>query len=178
MTQQQSLTLSNPIISQKEIQQTIESLADKINQAYAGLTEPLIGLIILEGANRFASDLLKSLNINIDCSSIQVKSYQGTESTGQVELCQSMNLDIAEKCILIIDDIYDTGRTLRYLIDYFKRSGASEIKTCVLWEKNIPHEVPVHIDFCGRKVPNQFLVGYGLDYNGQYRDLDYIAVLE
>ncbi|MCP4708494.1 MAG: hypoxanthine phosphoribosyltransferase, partial [Planctomycetes bacterium] len=107
-----------------------------------------------------------------------VSSYRGDKSTGQVAIEGEINTSLSGKEVLLIDDIYDSGETLKVVMEYLKRYSSKRVRTCVFLEKEVDHQVDVEIDYLGYKVADVFLVGYGLDYNEKYRDLPYICSLE
>ena len=166
------------LISTEQLQQVIGEMARQVNTACAG-KEDCLALVILEGAKYFAEDLLKKIDFPLDVEFMKASSYLGTQSSGTVNLenANALPTKIAGKHVLIIDDIYDTGRTLSKLLDWVKGCGAAEVKTCILLEKEIAHDVPIDIDFLGTMVEDAFVIGYGLDYNHQYRELPFIAEL-
>lgn len=135
---------------------------------------------ILRGSFMFTADLVRLLYINdihplIDF--VFVTSYEGTESTGKLRLLRDMSLDVKGRRVLIVDDILDTGRTLKFTQEYVVERGAKQVETCVLLDKPSRRVVPVKADYVGFTINDVFVVGYGLDYNGRYRDLPYIGIL-
>ena len=170
---------SRILISTQQIQQTVALLARQIEQVYTE-DEEVVALVVLEGARQFAEDLLNEVRHPITMRYIRASSYHGgTKSTGQVELdsIESLANEIAGKQVLVIDDIYDTGLTLSVILKRLSCYGAAEVRTCVLLVKQAAHERPVAIDFAGMDIEDAFVIGYGLDYEGRYRDLPFIAVL-
>ena len=167
------------IVNREKLEDAVIELSGKINGSYES-TEKLVIVVLLEGARRFAGDLIKNLNVPIEEVFIKASSYYGgTSSCGQVQIqsdCQ-INEKLAGQNILIVDDIYDTGLTLDSVIKKLKESNPKSIKTCVLLEKKICHKVDVPIDFLGMKIEDHFIVGYGLDHNQKYRELPFIAIL-
>ncbi|MBL7214200.1 MAG: hypoxanthine phosphoribosyltransferase [Phycisphaerae bacterium] len=166
------------LISTEKLKETIAYLASQINAAYATM-ENVMALVILEGAKYFAEDLLEQLSFPIEIDYLKASSYCGTASGCTVAMNVNDNLHerLKGKNILVIDDIYDTGRTLSTLLKWIKDSNPQSIKTCVLLEKEVPHDKNITIDFPGMKVPDVFVIGYGLDFDGQYRELPFIAEL-
>lgn len=167
------------LISAEQLQKVIGNIAERVNAAYAN-TENCLALVALEGAKYFAADLLSKIEFPIDVEYIKASSYLGgTESTGTVKLANNSELPqkIAGKNILIIDDIYDTGHTLSTLLTWVKDCRPETIQTCVLLEKEISHDKQLKIDFLGTTVEDAFVIGYGLDYKNQYRELPFIAEL-
>ncbi len=167
------------LITQQQLLHIVTNMSQKINAAYAD-TDNCLALVILEGAKYFANDLLAKIEFPIEVEFIKASSYLGgTQSTGNVQLqeCDDLPQKIAGKNILLIDDIYDTGRTLSKLLKWLDSCNPADVKTCILLEKEIPHEEIIDIDFLGTTVEDAFVIGYGLDYENQYRDLPFIAEL-
>ena len=170
---------SRILVDEEQIQAAVRKMADQVRAAYADLPD-LMALIILEGAKYFAKDLLARLRLPFEVEHLGASSYHGgTHSTGSVELknTEPLREKIKGKNILLIDDIYDTGLTLSKVLDWLSRCNPRSVRTCVLLEKQIPHHKQIPIDFPGLKIEDAFVIGYGLDYQGQYRDLPFIAVL-
>lgn len=165
------------LISREELQAVIERLAKEISAFYAD--KHITALILLEGAKYFAEDLLSEIDVPFDVEFMKVSSYLGTVSGGTVSLNADDGLQerLRGKDVLIIDDIFDTGRTLHHLLDWIRDINPASIKTCVLLEKEIAHDAEVRIDFTGLTVPDVFVIGYGMDFDGQYRELPFIAEL-
>ncbi len=123
--------------------------------------------------------MIKRMDIMAKLDFIDVSSYYGgTSSTGKVKLVQDLKSDVRDRSILIMEDIVDTGHTLKYLIDLLKERGAKSVKVCTLLDKPEGRQVEVKADYVGFNVPNEFLVGYGLDYQGYYRNLPYVGILK
>lgn len=166
------------IYNQQQIDQRVEELAEQLNHDYAG-KKNLVVVAVLTGAIMFTMDLYKRLDLYAHIDFVDVSSYQGgTSSTGSVKLLHDLKNDIKGKDVIICEDIVDTGRTLKFLIDLLKGRGANSIKICSIFDKPEGRVVDVHADYVGFDVPNEFLVGYGLDYQGLYRNLPYIGVLK
>ena len=167
------------LISTEKLKETVACLAQRVNTAYSN-TENVMALIILEGARYFAGHLLDQLTFPIDTEYLKASSYFGTtQSCGVVNLETTTDLQqkIRGKNILVIDDIYDTGRTLSNLLKWINNCNPQSVKTCVLLKKEIPHDETITINFLGMTVPDVFVIGYGMDFDGQYRDLPFIAEL-
>jgi hypoxanthine phosphoribosyltransferase len=167
------------LISAEQIEQTVKSIADRLNETYV-TTEPVTAVVLLEGARRFAEDLLRQLVFTVEVQYIKASSYYG--STHQTEfVCMEGAETLTEKVrgrdVLVIDDIYDTGKTLATVLRWLDTCRPRSVKTCVLLEKEITHEQPVTIDFLGITVEDTFVVGYGLDYEGRLRELPFVAAL-
>jgi len=168
------------ILTDSEIKAVVAKLSNKINNSYKK-GKRIEVLVLLEGARVFAQDLFSSENIDLDkfhISYVKVKSYNGVNSE-DVQISKEDLSFIENKEVLIIDDIYETGKTLNAFCEYIETFSPESIKTCVLLERETEHEESINIDFLGVIVKNQdFLIGYGLDYNGDCRDLPLIATLK
>lgn len=166
------------IYSQEEISKRVQELAQQINHDYADKKDVVV-VAVLTGAIMFTMDLYKRLDLYAHIDFVDVSSYQGgTSSSGTVKLIHDLKNDIADKDVLICEDIVDTGRTLQFLINLLRGRGAKSVKVCSIFDKPEGRVVDVKADYVGFDVPNEFLVGYGLDYQGLYRNLPYIGVLK
>ena len=163
------------LISQEDIQKMLEKLSNEINNDYKGKKPLFIGL--LNGCVPFMCDLLKYINVYCTTSYIKVSSYCGKESTGKINVLGSFP-DVSGKDVILVDDILDTGRTLKECMRLLIENNASSVKICVLLDKPEGRKVDIEADYSGGLVPNEFVVGYGLDYNEYYRNLPYIGVLK
>ena len=168
------------ILTDSEIKAIVTKLSNKINNSYQK-GKRIEVLVLLEGAKTFSQDIFSSNNIDLDkfhISHVRVKSYNGINSE-DVKISKEDLSFIKDKEVLIIDDIYETGKTLSSFCKYIRTFNPESIKTCVLLERDSEHEEQINIDFLGVIVKNQdFLIGYGLDYNGDSRDLPLIATLK
>ena len=154
----------------------LDEMAHQITEDYQG--RDLTAIAILNGSFIFMADLLRRipLPLQVDCWS--VSSYHGTKSTGQVNFRQTQLADVRGRHVLILDDILDSGVTLRAIHDRLAAdSGAASLKICTLLRKNIAGARPIDADYVGFDIPNEFVVGYGLDYNERFRNLPFIGVL-
>ena len=163
------------LFSEAEIQNAIKKLGDKINNDYKG--EELFLVCVLKGAVMFMVDLAKHLKMPVDMEFIRLSSYgSGFTSTGKVNAVDISLPDLNGKNVLIIEDIIDTGHTARFLMDFMKHNFKTKsVKFCSLLDKKIKREVDINPDYYGLDVDDKFLVGYGLDYDGFYRNLPYIG---
>ncbi len=167
--------MSQPIlrISEEEIQRRIDQIAQRISLDYEGRDVVVVG--VLKGAFIFMADLIRKLTIPVVVDFVRVASYgDSTVSSGEVALKLPIGTDITEKHVLLVEDIVDTGITIRYLIDYLKSLRAASVAVCALIDKSERREVPVPIDYVCLNVSKGFLVGYGLDHAERYRQLSAI----
>ena len=162
------------LYSQEEINHRADELAAAITEEYHD-QNPLV-ISVLTGAMIFTSDMLKRLNFKLNVDLVDVSSYDGTDSTGQVKLDLDLKSDVKGRSVTIMEDIIDTGRTLK--VQLLKDRGAKSVAVCALLDKPGRREVSIEGDYVGFTTPNEFLVGYGLDYNNLYRNLPYVGVLK
>ena len=162
-------------VSEEEIKNIVKRLGTQISKDYEGKNPLFIGL--LKGCIPFMSDLLKYVDIECTLEYMKVSSYSGTESTGVVTVQGSMP-DVKDREVIVIDDILDTGRTLSLVRKMLEDAGAKSVTICVLLDKPEGRKVDITPAYVGGLVPNEFVVGYGLDYNEHYRNLPYIGVLK
>jgi hypoxanthine phosphoribosyltransferase len=154
----------------------LDELACKITEDYRGKEVTIIS--ILNGSFIFMADLLRRVPIHLQVDCLSVSSYHGTKSTGRVNFRQTQIAETRGRHVLILDDILDSGVTLHAIREYLAaESGALSLKICVLLRKKIDRPRPVDADYVGFDIPNEFVVGYGLDYNQRYRNLPLIGVL-
>ena len=165
------------LFDQAQLDKRMDEMAAELNQKYEG-KQPIV-IPVLNGAMIFASDMIKRLNFKLTVDPIKASSYAGTESTGKVKITQDIKSDVKDQPVIFMEDIIDTGRTLQYLINLLKVRKAASIKICSLLDKPSRRIMTdVIVDYVGVKVPNEFVVGYGLDYEQKYRNLPYIGVLK
>jgi hypoxanthine phosphoribosyltransferase len=165
------------LLSEAEIQQRVAQLAQAIDRDYAGRVPVLVG--VLTGACIFISDLVRKMTGPVEMDFMAVSSYgAGTESTGVVRILKDLNSEITGRDLLIVEDIVDSGLTLAYLQSLLRAREPASLRTCALLDKRERREANVTIDYIGFEIPNAFVVGYGLDYAGLYRQLPYVGVLD
>ena len=168
------------LIDEKQLEVINQQIADKINADYADQTKPLIVIVILKGSLIFASDLVRKINLPLEIEFMKVSSYgAGTKNSGEIKVhLDLMRENLEQYNILIIEDIVDSGRTLARLTQLLRNRNANSVKTCTLLDKPSRREVPFTPDYCGTEIPDEFVVGYGLDYDEKYRNLPYIGILD
>lgn len=167
--------LFDPYLSQEEIQTRVSFLAEQLNADYAGKT-PLF-IAILNGSFIFASDLFKKLYIEAEICFIKLASYKGSKSTGHVVTAIGLDIDIIGRDIVIIEDIVDTGKTLTEFLPQLHHQQPASLKIVALLHKEEATKFPVPIDYLGFTIPDKFVVGYGLDYDGLGRNIPEIYKL-
>ncbi|WP_026769382.1 hypoxanthine phosphoribosyltransferase [Asinibacterium sp. OR53] len=151
------------------ILEKIKALADELNRDYAG-KKPLF-IAILNGSFMFASDLFKELHIDAEISFIKLASYKGTKSTGHVITAIGLDIDITDRHVVILEDIIDTGKTMNEFLPQIRNQQPASLKIAVLLHKPDATVFPIQIDYCCFSIPNKFVVGYGLDYDGLGRNI-------
>jgi hypoxanthine phosphoribosyltransferase len=155
----------------------VGQLGRQIQSDYVGRTPMLVG--VLKGAVVFLSDLMRAIDAPCECDFIAVSSYgASTRSSGIVELTKDLSVPIEDRDVLIVEDIVDTGRTLTYLRRNLETRQPRTLRVCTLLDKASRREVPVTLDYVGFTIPDEFVVGYGLDFAGLYRNLPYLGVLD
>jgi len=159
-------------ISKEEIAKRVSELAREIERDYRGKKPLLIG--VLNGAFVFMADLCRALSMDVEIDFIGVSSYEDRDTPGVLRLTKDISAPIEGRDVIIVEDIVDTGRTLSRIIEYIKDKKPRSLAVCAFLDKAERREVPVRIDYVGFVVPNEFLVGYGLDYAGQGRHLAYV----
>ena len=166
------------LLNEKELDEITSTLAKKIENDYQDKNLLLLG--ILKGSVVFMSDLMKKINLPMQIDFMKVSSYgAGTKTTGKINIMLDLHRnDLSKLDILIIEDIIDSGRTLSYLSEYLRLAGAKSVKTVTLLDKPSRREVDFTPDYCGTTIPDEFVVGYGLDYAENYRTLPYVAILK
>jgi hypoxanthine phosphoribosyltransferase len=165
-----------PILSTAELRRLVFDLARQIEADYQGRDLVLIG--VLKGSFVFLSDLIRELQLPVRVDFVQASSYgNGTESSGQIRLSKGIGLDIRRQDVLVVEDIVDTGLTVRWIIDYLESLQPRSVAVCALINKPGRREVDVPIAYAGYVAGDGFLVGYGLDYAEQYRQLPEICLL-
>lgn len=162
--------------TEEQIQTRIQEMANEIDKDYEG--KELIVISVLKGAIFFSVDLVKKMKTPVIFDMMQVSSYQGTQSTGNVIIKKGLDEDIAGKDVLIVEDIIDTGYTLQYLKEYLQTLNPKSLKIAVLADKKERRKINVDIDYTGFEIENKFIVGYGFDIDQKYRNIPYIGYIE
>lgn len=163
--------------TEEQIDKKISELGAQISADLNG--EPVKIVCILKGASFFACELAKRITVPVYMDFMYVSSYgNGTESSGTVKITKELESDIAGENVMIVEDIIDSGRTLSFLREEFKNRGAKSVRICTLLSKPDRRVVDVPVDYIGYVIPDEFVVGYGLDYAQKYRNLPYIGIVE
>jgi hypoxanthine phosphoribosyltransferase len=163
------------LIPEDQIRRRVDELAREIARAYAG--QPLTIVGVLTGSLVFLADLIRRLDLPLKIALVQASSYRGAATApGRLHVQDELLPDLKGRHILLIDDILDTGRTLSHMVGHLRGLGIASVRTAVLLRKEGRQEVAIEPDFVGFTIPNEFVVGYGLDYDDEYRNLPFVGV--
>jgi hypoxanthine phosphoribosyltransferase len=169
--------IAKVLISEQELQQRVCELAEQLSEDYADLNPLLI--CVLKGGYVFLADLTRCLTIRHGIDFMAVSSYgNNTTSSGVVRILKDLDKDISGRHVLIVEDIIDTGHTIAYLLENLRVRQPASLRICTLLSKPDRREVELDVDYIGFEIPNEFVIGYGLDYAENYRNLRYIGVLK
>jgi len=163
------------LISSSKIKNKVNKIAQQINKDFKN--KKLVVVSVLSGSVVFCSDIIRKLNVDFEIDFVRVSSYKGKKSSGKIKFLSDTAIDIKGKDVLLVEDICDSGRTLSYVKDLFIKRKAKSVKICTLINKKVEKFKDIKIDYFGFDIGNEFIVGYGLDYDGKYRGLPYIGVI-
>lgn len=165
------------LINEAEISEMVKKLAARISEDYEGKNLLLIGL--LKGSVVFMADLMKELTVDCKIDFMCVSSYgAGTESSGRVNIIKDVSQPVEGMDVLVVEDIIDSGNTLSFILKYFEAKGVNSVKICTLLSKPDRRVVHIPVDYVGAEIPDEFVIGYGLDYAENYRNLPYVGILK
>jgi hypoxanthine phosphoribosyltransferase len=170
------MVVGKPFLAVEQIQNKNRELADRISNDYEG--KDLIAIGILKGAFIFFADLVKLIKVPLSIDFLIASSYLKSETSGEIRMHSDIREDIADKDVLLIEDIVDTGITLNYIRERILQKGPKSLKICTLLDKKARRQVDVPIDYVGFEIPDEFVVGYGLDYDNKFRNLPYISIFK
>lgn len=169
--------ISEIILTEEDIASLAKSLGEQITKDYEGKKPILVAL--LKGSIMFMTDLIKNIDTHIEIDFMDVSSYVGTQSSGEVKILKDLSSSIEGRHIIIVEDIVETGNTLNSIIDFLQYRKAASVEICTLLDKPVPSRtLDVEVKYIGTKIPDGFVVGYGLDFNEFYRNLPYIGLLK
>lgn len=168
------------VLADRELLNDIcERIGNQITEDYKNSGHPLVFVIVLKGSVFFAADLLRYVNLPCETEFMKVSSYgAGTETTGFIQVHLDLKRDITDCDVIILEDIIDSGRTLEKLTHLLADRGANSVKCCTLLDKPERRQVAIDAEYVGMRIPDEFVVGYGLDYDERYRNLPYVGVLK
>ena len=165
------------LLTEEDVDRRIQEIGDQISRDYEGRQVHLI--CVLKGGSFFMCELAKRITVPVSLDFMSVSSYgSATKSSGVVRIVKDLNEPLKDKDVLVVEDIVDSGRTLSYLLEMLKDRGPKSVRLCTLLDKPERRVVDVHVDYTCFQIPDEFVVGYGLDYDQRYRNLPYIGVVE
>lgn len=177
MTDRYDDIVKKVLVSEEEIAEITKRLGEIISTDYAGKELVLVGM--LKGAMPFMMDLAKNITLPLEMDFIQTSSYHGgTSSSTAVMFKKDIDTNVLDKHVLLVDDVVDTAKTITKVLEIFKGRGAASIELCCLLDKPEGRVVPYEAKYVGKVIPNEFVIGYGLDYNEHYRNLPYVGVVK
>ena len=166
------------LITEEQIQNRIRELGVELTRDYEDKFPVVVG--VLKGVVLFYADMIRQIKVPCQTDFMTISSYRGTDSTGHMEVKSEIATDLTGRHVLVLEDIYDTGNSLTFTVDYLKSKGAASVKICTLLDKPSRRKpgITLQADYVGFTVPNAFVVGYGLDFNEKYRNLPYVGILK
>lgn len=165
------------LVTEEELAAKVAEIGAKITEDYAG--KDLLLVSVLKGSVVFMADLMRAVNLPIEIDFMAVSSYgSGVKTSGVVKILKDLDVDVAGRHILLVEDILDSGMTLQYIMEMLSQRGAADIKICTLLDKPERRKVNIQADYFGFVIPDKFVVGYGLDYGETYRNIPYVGVLK
>ena len=165
------------LLTEAEVDKRIQEIGDQISKDYAGKQVHLV--CVLKGGSFFMCELAKRISVPVSLDFMSVSSYGGdTKSSGVVRIVKDLDEPLKDRHVIVIEDIVDSGRTLSYLLDMLRSRGAADVRLCTLLDKPDRRVVDVKVDYTGFEIPDEFVVGYGLDYDQKYRNLPYIGMVK
>ena len=166
------------LLSEEQIQAKVKELAAQISEEYAGKDPVFIG--VLKGVVVFFADMIRNIDIPCQIDFMNIASYSGTTSTGRTEIRKDVSVDIKDRHVVILEDIFDTGTSLTFTVNHLLNKEPASLKVCTFLDKPDRRRpgVTLQPEYVGYTIPNEFVVGYGLDFNEHYRNLPYIGILK
>ena len=165
------------MLSEEEVDRRIQEIGEQISKDYAGKQVHLV--CVLKGGSFFLCELAKRITVPVSLDFMSVSSYGGdTKSSGVIKIVKDLDEPLRDKDVIVVEDIVDSGRTLSYLLDMLKACGPKSMALCTLLDKPDRRVIDVKVDYTGFQIPDEFVVGYGLDYDQRYRNLPYIGVVK
>ena len=166
------------LLTEEQIQSKVKELAAQLSKEYAGKDPVFVG--VLKGVVIFFADMVRNIDIPCEIDFMSIASYSGTTSTGRTDIRKDVSVDIKDRHVVILEDIFDTGSSLTYTVNHLLNKQPASLKVCTFLDKPERRKPGITLkpDYTGYVIPNKFVVGYGLDYNEHYRNLPYIGVLK
>jgi hypoxanthine phosphoribosyltransferase len=168
------MIIGKPFLTSRQIQAKVRELGQQISNDYRG--KKLLAVGILKGSFMFFSDIVRSIDVPLTLDFIIASSYLKSETSGEVKIHYDVREDVTDKDVLLIDDIVDTGITLNHIRERVLARGPLSLRVCTFLDKKERREVDIPLEYVGYVIPNEYVVGYGLDYDNKYRNLPYISV--
>ena len=166
------------LLTEQQIQDKVKELAAQLSKEYAGKDPVFIG--VLKGVVIFFADMVRNIDIPCEIDFMSISSYSGTNSTARTEIRKDVSVDIMNRHVVILEDIYDTGNSLTFTVNHLLNKQPASLKVCTFLDKPERRKPGITLvpEYVGYTIPNEFVVGYGLDYNEHYRNLPYIGILK
>jgi len=165
------------LLSEEEVDKRIQEIGEQISKDYAGKQVHLV--CVLKGGSFFMCELAKRITVPVSLDFMSVSSYgSDTKSSGVVKIVKDLDESLADKDVIVVEDIVDSGRTLSYLLEMLRDRKPASLRLCTLLDKPDRRVIDVNVDYTGFQIPDEFVVGYGLDYDQRYRNLPYIGIVE
>lgn len=165
------------LLTEKEVDDRIQAIGNQISRDYAGKQVHLV--CVLKGGSFFLCELAKRITVPVSLDFMSVSSYgSDTKSSGVIKIVKDLDESLKDKDVIVVEDIVDSGRTLSYLLEMLKARGPKSLALCTLLDKPERRVVEVNVDYTGFRIPDEFVVGYGLDYDQRYRNLPYIGIVK
>jgi hypoxanthine phosphoribosyltransferase len=169
--------VARELIPAADVQAKVAEMAAELDEIYAGDTPLMVG--VLTGAVTFMADLMRAMSVPVVIDFMAVSSYgESTHSSGVVRILKDLNQDVEGRHVLVVEDIVDSGLTLQYLLDVLRRRNPASLRVVALLKKDKADAIEVQVDRVGFQIPDEFVIGYGLDYAGRYRNLPFIGILD
>jgi len=165
------------LLDRETILKRVAEMGREIGEYYADKTDSIVAICVLKGSIHFFSELVLNIPLNVMYSFVHVSSYIGSSSTGRIRVNSWIDVPVSNEYVLLVEDIVDTGNTIRYIMKYLQRYKPKDIKLAALIEKKA-HDHGIKIDFLGFQIEDRFVVGYGLDYDGRFRNLPFVGYKE
>ena len=170
--------LEKILLNEDEIVARCKELGQQITQEYKNNEQPPLLVAVLKGSVPFLAELIKHIDLDIQFDFMDVSSYEGTESIGDIKILKDLDCSVKNLDILLVEDIVDTGRTLKTVKAMLKNKGAKTVRVVTLLDKPDRRVVDIEADYTGFEIPNEFVVGFGLDFNQKYRNFPFVGVLK
>ena len=178
MSKKVDFGIKSQLITKEELARRVRELGEQITKDFKDEKEPLVVIGLLKGSVVFMADLIREIRLPLEIDFIEVSSYEGTETTREVKILKDLRTTIKGKNVLVVEDIIDSGFTLKKVLKLYGSREPKKVSLCTLLNKPERREVEVDVQYIGFEIPNEFVVGYGLDYNENYRNLEYIGIAE